>query len=241
MKIFVIGDIHGCSHALDTILEVIDLQPQDQLITLGDYIDRGPDSKGVIDRLILLYQKGQLIPLKGNHEMMLLTARDKEFNHSTWVNYFGKETLASYGIFSNPKISDIPEDHWDFIEKSCLNGWETQKHIFVHGNLDPNLPLDKQSDYRLFWEKFYQPTPHYSGKIMICGHTSQKDGLPLNIGHAICIDTWVYGEGWLTALEVNSGQIWQANQRGDKRTTNINKFRMSFDNLATLYRVKRTF
>ncbi len=76
---------------------------------------------------------------------------------------------------------------------------------------------------------------------MICGHTSQKDGLPLNIGYAMCIDTWVYGTGWLTALEVNSGQIWQANQKGETRITNINKYRMSFADLATLYRRKRQF
>ncbi|MGK7945153.1 MAG: metallophosphoesterase family protein [Microcystaceae cyanobacterium] len=241
MKTFVIGDIHGCLQALDTLLDTIKLCPQDQLITLGDYVDRGPNSREVIERLISLYQKGQLIPLKGNHEMMMLTARHKDFSQSDWVNYFGQETLASYGIFSDPQASDIPEEHWHFIEKSCLDGWETQDHIFVHANLDPHFPLAQQSDYQLFWEKFYQPIPHDSGKIMICGHTSQKDGLPLNIGYAMCIDTWVYGKGWLTALEVNSGQIWQANQKGETRMTDIYKYRMNFADLETLYRRKRKF
>jgi serine/threonine protein phosphatase 1 len=56
----------------------------------------------------------------------------------------------------------------------------------------------------------------------------------------MCIDTWPYSEGWLTCLEMNSGQLWQANQQGETRTGNINKFLVSFDELATLYRVKRT-
>jgi hypothetical protein len=69
-----------------------------------------------------------------------------------------------------------------------------------------------------FWrERFADPPPHQSGKIMVCGHTSQQSGLPRNIGHAVCIDTFVYGDGWLTCLDVANGQYWQANQKGETR------------------------
>ncbi|HEY9796072.1 MAG TPA: hypothetical protein V6D30_10555, partial [Leptolyngbyaceae cyanobacterium] len=66
--------------------------------------------------------------------------------------------------------------------------------------------------------------PHCSGKIMVCGHSSQKSGVPLNVGHAICIDTWVYGKGWLTCLDVTSGRVWQANQAGQQREAWIDQF-----------------
>jgi serine/threonine protein phosphatase 1 len=59
---------------------------------------------------------------------------------------------------------------------------------------------------------------------MVCGHTEQQSGVPLNVGHAVCLDTWVYGQGWLTCLDVASGQIWQANQRGQRRGSNLNDY-----------------
>lgn len=72
MRTFAIGDIHGCLTALDTLLLNIQLEPDDVLVTLGDYINRGPNSAGVLDRLLQIYLGGQLIPLLGNHEQMLL-------------------------------------------------------------------------------------------------------------------------------------------------------------------------
>jgi serine/threonine protein phosphatase 1 len=69
----------------------------------------------------------------------------------------------------------------------------------------------------LLWEKFGDPPPHISGKTMICGHTPQKSGRPKSVGHAVCLDTWVYGDGWLTCLDVERGNYWQANQRGEVR------------------------
>ncbi|MEM9538379.1 MAG: metallophosphoesterase family protein [Cyanobacteria bacterium P01_E01_bin.42] len=91
-----IGDIHGCAIAFDLLLDSIALQPEDTVITLGDYIDRGNDSKGVIDRLIALHKKGQLIPLKGNHEIMLLEARQSQEEERQWRKYGGEITLKSY-------------------------------------------------------------------------------------------------------------------------------------------------
>ncbi len=225
MRILAIGDIHGCSTAFDTLLSAVKPQSDDQIITLGDYIDRGPNSKGIINRLIALHTKGQLVALRGNHEVMMLAARSSRSEECNWRGRGGKETLASYSQSNKAgKLKDIPDRHWDFIENVCVDWYETDKHFFVHANAHPDLPLAEQPASMLFWEKFGNPAPHMSGKRMVCGHTSQKSGIPLNRGHAICIDTRVYSKGWLTCLDVTSGKIWQANQVGSVRTWWLNEF-----------------
>ncbi|MGK7927452.1 MAG: metallophosphoesterase family protein [Spirulina sp.] len=220
-----IGDIHGCSLALDLLLDAIALQPEDTLITLGDYIDRGNDSKGVLDRLISLHQTGQLIPLKGNHEIMLLEARQSLYEERHWRQSGGEKTLQSYvAPGQTATLENIPIEHFLFMEKTCCHFWETETHFFVHANVDPDIPLNAQSENILFWEKLRGSVAHYSGKIMVCGHTPQISGKPINFGRTICIDTWVYGEGWLTGLDVKSGRIWQSNQKGQTRSAWIDEF-----------------
>ena len=76
-RILAIGDIHGCSQALDTLLSLVKLGRDDLLVTLGDYVDRGPDSRGVIERLLSIFRREQLVALRGNHEIMMLQARDE--------------------------------------------------------------------------------------------------------------------------------------------------------------------
>ncbi|MDY7022420.1 MAG: metallophosphoesterase family protein [Cyanobacteriota bacterium] len=230
MRTLAIGDIHGCSIAFDTLMEAIQLKPTDRLITLGDYIDRGPDARGIIDSLIGLHDRGQLIAaLRGNHEIMMLEARRYSHRLEGWLSCGGRETLASYA--TSPKtrgrIEDVPDEHWHFIDEICRDWWETENHFYVHGNVNPNKPLSQQSSQDLFWTRFYHAQPHYSGKTMICGHTRQKNGHPISLGYAICIDTWVYGKGWLTCLDINSGQIWQANQKGQQRTAWIEDYSTS--------------
>ena len=215
MRTLAIGDIHGCATAFDLLLSIINLKPVDTVVTLGDYVDRGSNSKGVIDRLIEVQQRGHLIALRGNHEQMMIHARHDVSMESHWRESGGNATLASYG--DPGTMADVPAEHWDFIENQCLDYWENETHFFVHANVYSDLPLFDQPDYMLFWEKFNNPAPHISGKVMICGHTSQKSGLPINIGHAICVDTWAYGRGWLSCLDVKTGQLWQANQAGQQR------------------------
>ncbi len=225
MRYLAIGDIHGCSQALERLLAVVRPQPEDIIITLGDYLNKGPDSQGVIEKLIQLAQTHRLIPLKGNHEVQLLQARSHHFNYSNELEYLGIETLISYSLPTQEiSLANIPERHWEFLEHTCLDSWESDRHIFVHANLAPQLPLNRQSDWHLFWQKLNQPMPHYSGKTMICGHTSQKNGQPLNFGHAICIDTWACGRGWLTCLDVSGGQVWQTNQQGRVKHSRIEQF-----------------
>lgn len=216
MRILAIGDIHGCAIAFDTLLAAVELQPEDQIITLGDYVDRGPDSKGVIDRLIVLYDRGQLVALRGNHEQMMLNSR-VDGKISAWLRMGGNATLASYSVSDSLNLQYVPEKHWDFLENKCVNWYEIDTHFFVHADADPDLPLAEQPEYMLFWGLCDRSSTHFSGKTMVCGHDTQENGLPLNLGHAICLDTWPEGKGWLTCLDVKSGKLWQANQTGEQR------------------------
>src|SRR5205085_9807728 len=96
MRALAIGDIHGCLRALDTLLEQVDPQPADLRVTLGDYVDRGPDSNGVLDRMLALRQRCQHVALKGNHDLMMLAARQDQEQFSEWLKTGGQQTLASY-------------------------------------------------------------------------------------------------------------------------------------------------
>lgn len=213
MRTLAIGDIHGCRTALDHLLNVVNPLPGDTLITLGDYVDRGPDSKGVLDRLLELHAGEQLVPLRGNHELMMLAANERAQDMvGFWLECGGIETLASYG--PEAALEDIPELHWNFLKHRCVDWHETERHIFVHANLHPDWPLHEQASRDLHWEPLVANLhqPHISGKTMICGHTQQRSGKPLVLDRAICIDTWAYGNGWLTCLDVESGDWWQANE-----------------------------
>jgi serine/threonine protein phosphatase 1 len=221
MRTLAIGDIHGCLTALETLLDFAQVQSDDLIITLGDYVDRGPDSRGVIDLLISLGRQEQLVAIRGNHDFMMLEARRKNSARDTWLALGGDATLKSYS--KKASLKDVPDEHWQFLEHTCVNYYETPTHIFVHAGLWPELPLGEQPEFVLFYERFHNPAPHMSGKIVICGHTNQKSGLPRDEGHAICIDTRVYKGGWLTCLDAQSGQFWQANQKGQTRQMRLDE------------------
>ncbi len=215
MRYLAIGDIHGCFTALTTLAVFVPFRPDDVLITLGDYVDRGPDSYAVLDWLVAARQRGNLVALRGNHELMMLQARESKESLRSWLECGGDATLASYSPLGDAGLLvDVPDTHWQFLEGG-LSAWhEIPTHFFVHANAYPDCPLGEQPDFMLYWESFADPPPHESGKVMVCGHTPQKLGQPRNIGHAVCIDTWAYGRGWLTCLDVASGHYWQANQNG---------------------------
>jgi serine/threonine protein phosphatase 1 len=217
VRYLAIGDIHGCFTALTTLAEFVPFHVEDTLITLGDHVDRGPDTRSVIDWLIAWREKGNLVALRGNHEVMMLAARVHPTEVKNWLGCGGDAALASYFPFPDgERLADIPEAHWRFLN-STGRTFQTATHFFVHANALPDYPLDEQPDYMLYWEFFNDPPPHQSGKIMVCGHTPQKAGVPRNIGHAVCIDTGPYRGGWLTCLDVGSGRYWQANQQGETR------------------------
>lgn len=219
MRTLAIGDVHGCLTALDLMLELVEPAREDRLVFLGDYVDRGPNSCGVIDRILELRKKYDVICLIGNHEIMMRSAQHDYLMYESWLRYGGKEALASYphDIGDDEPLERVPQRHWQFLDEVCLPYFEDDSHIFVHGNVLPNLPLAKQEEEILYWDKFTNRGPHVSGKRVICGHTSQKSGWPLDVGHSVVIDTWVYGEGWLTCLDVNKGHFWQTNQAKGQR------------------------
>ena len=216
-RILAVGDVHGCLTSLDTLLDFVKLQPDDTLIFLGDYVDRGPDSRGVIERLIELSARDNIVFLRGNHDLWMENARENRQWFVSWLHrgVGGVQTLESYGDFKN-----IPLSHWNFFD-NLVEYYETETEIFVHGAVDAQLELSDQHQQVLLWERVDNQAPHFSGKRVICGHTSQKSGLPLDRSHAVCIDTFCHGGGWLSALDVTTNRVWQANEAGETRMLDL--------------------
>lgn len=222
MRTLAIGDIHGCFTALTILEREMAFTDEDLITCVGDYVDRGPDSKAVIDWLIERRRRGgKLVALQGNHEQMMLWSRFDSVSQKSWMSSFvgGDATLRSYGTEECPgRLVDVPDAHWDFIVNHAMRYHETETHIFVHASVVPDVAMDEQKDETLFWERFAPLPPHCSGKPVICGHTAQHNGVPAVATHGICIDTWAHGGGWLTCLNVATGEYGQANQAGEFRT-----------------------
>lgn len=212
-RVIALGDIHGCVHALDAILAVIEPGPQDLIVCLGDFVDQGRDTKAVIQTLLDLRKRTNLVAIEGNHEEMLAAALENEKQRRYWEMAGGIQTLNSYRYAGS--LRDIPGEHWEFI-LSAADYFQTSTHIFTHANYEPNLPLHEHATYTLRWSLLdpKNAKPHFSGKTAIVGHTEQRSGDILDLGFVKCIDTYCYGSGWLTALEVKTGQIWQASRWG---------------------------
>src|SRR5262249_39088483 len=149
-------------------------------------------------------------------------ARTSRDERNFWLACGGQATLLSYGRNGRSgTLADVPDRHWEFIETACVKWHETPTHLIVHAGAFPDRPLDQQPARILFWESVEAYGPHGSGKVVVCGHTQQRSGVPLDLGHAVCIDTWAYGDGWLTCLDVATGRAWQADQRGRRRSGQI--------------------
>ena len=141
MRVLAIGDVHGCSFLLDDLLAWVAPAADDTVVTLGDYVDRGPDSRGVLDRLVRMKREGKrLVCLRGNHELMMLDARGGDRGATAdWLSVGGLQTLGSYGPSPGRTgtLVDVPAEHWDFLEYNLLDYFETGTHIFVHAGLSP--------------------------------------------------------------------------------------------------------
>lgn len=207
-----IGDIHGCSIALQSLINTIDPQPEDLIIPLGDYVNRGIDSKGVLDQLLELGDRCQLIPILGNHDQMMLHSKDGRSGFRFWFKSGGDTVLDSYGTTS--QLDLIPSSHFQFL-KSCRPYFETDTHVFIHANYKPEVPLEELDNKTMRWlslRDYEPPKRHCSGKTFVVGHTPQPE--ILDLGFLIGIDTGVCKGGWLTALDVKSGKIWQVDEDG---------------------------
>lgn len=218
-RIFAIGDIHGYLKNLDCLLDIIQPGANDLVVTLGDLVDRGPDSKGVIERLLEIQDSTMLVPLCGNHDIMFSQNIKRQEADPFWLGMGGKETLESFGIDpDDPDYSLMDPKIPDFLTRDLLPFFEHEKTICVHATLSPFRPLLFQTDDELFWNKLDPLVPpHPSGKIVVCGHTRQVSGEPLWLGHLLCLDTNVYDGGWLTACDLMTLEYWQVNSEGTTR------------------------
>ena len=220
MRVLAIGDIHGCLGPLDDLLAWVKPEPDDVLVTLGDYVDRGPDTRGVLNRLIELKKSRPVVCLRGNHEIMMLDAyRGGRSEKKMWLSVGGVQALDSYGPAPGKSgtLEDVPPEHWHFLEHKLLPYYESELFIFVHAGVLCGFDLDDQPDYTLYWDFLGDAMRHYSKKTVICGHTSQKSGVPKVVPGAVCIDTYAHGGGWLTCLDAISGRYWQVDMFGRKR------------------------
>lgn len=212
-RLIAIGDIHGYNVPLQTLMRAIEPTADDIIVALGDYVDRGPDSKGVIDTLIHWGQKTQVVALMGNHEEMMLDVVRGIEPHHAWLKFGGIETLDSYHF--NGDLDFLPPDHLAFFE-SLGDYFVHDDFFFTHAAYDPHVALDAQSVEMLRWYSLRDGIPerHVSGRVAVVGHTAHPDAQIVDVGHLICLDTKCYGGGLLTAMELPSKRVWQSTPEG---------------------------
>jgi len=214
----VIGDVHGCGKALRSLIAALKVRPDDELIFVGDYIDRGPNSRDVIDQLIELQQQCRVIALRGNHEVMLQAVAMCGMDPATWMRSGGKATVTSYG----GSIHKIPSRHLDFFQ-GLQRFYETETEIFVHAMYNPLQPVAEQDEELTYWQHLPNPLPmpHVSGKRVYVGHTPQANGEILRRDHLIGVDTYCFGGGFLTAVNLDTQEIVQTSRHGHVRRVPI--------------------
>jgi len=201
-KTFVIGDIHGCHGALIKLLGQLAVDPrEDCVIFLGDYIDRGPDSKAVVDEVLRLRkQLRHCITLMGNHEEMLLRFLAGH-ERQLFPRVGGRETLASYGVhepYDRHALRKIPDEHCRFFEE-LLTCWEDDNYIYVHAGLQPGVHLSQQPREWLLWAREdYLGSDYDFGKPVVSGHTPCRQ--PRVEKNKLIIDTGAVYGGRLTCL-----------------------------------------
>ncbi len=171
MRRIVISDIHGCEQTFRALLKKIKLEKSDLLFLGGDYIDRGPSSKGVLDTIIELREQGyQLRCIKGNHEIMMQTARNDDHLYNQWSYNGGYQTMRSFGV---QNINAISDKYWKFLEQ--LNHYiEDDAYIFVHAGLNFECEDPFEDDHAMLWIRDWYPKIDYSwlgNRTIIHGHT----------------------------------------------------------------------
>jgi len=230
-RIYCIGDIHGRDDLLQLLHDQIAADAATyrglkQIVYLGDYIDRGPASRQVVDRLISQTPVGfEPIYLRGNHEQALLDFLQDARRMATWLNWGGKETLNSYGVLLPPNLAPehiellgrqlaqrIPETHLKFYD-GLLPDHAVGDYYFVHAGIRPGVALHKQELGDKLWirEDFTRSQEQHPA-VVVHGHsiTAQAEMLPNRIG----IDTGAFYTGVLTALvlEENSQRLLQTSK-----------------------------
>ena len=201
-KIFVIGDVHGCLEMLKRLIDKIEWNPaNDRLIFIGDYIDRGENSKGVIDFILKLKEDSTLIQcLIGNHEQMFLDYLSGVDHQSSLLNG-GFSTLQSYEEVRRSQDDPlIPSSHLDFFS-TLLPMIELEQYYIVHAGFRPHIRIEDQDQNDMIWirEEFIYSDYDF-GKVVIFGHTPFNS--PLVMKNKIGIDTGAVFGNYLTCLEL---------------------------------------
>jgi serine/threonine protein phosphatase 1 len=201
MRTYAVGDIHGCLGQLEQLIRVCeqDTEPvQKRFVFLGDYIDRGSASRGVLDLLIKMQSEGQgeVICLMGNHEQLALAALEDPEAELHWYDNGGLETLRSYRIASP---ADLPPGHVNFL-RSLPTHFDDGLRYFAHAGVHPSRPLQHQNPHDLLWirEPFLSFDGEH-GRLVVHGHTPLRDGRPDQRANRLNIDTGAVFGGPLTA------------------------------------------
>ncbi len=224
-RTLVVGDIHGKLGLFDSLLEKSGYQPdQDRLILIGDLVDRGEDSRGVVSRAIELKQRSpnNVVVIRGNHEAMMLAAlRDPECEQAElWFFNGGVQTLQSY--MDEQGNMDVPDDHLDFLDS--LPTWFEDDHaIYVHASLaEPERgkfqhPSEASENPELYWARNRHFFAEYKGKTVVFGHTitgmafGEKEKVWIR-DSLICVDTGAYLTGVLSAIELPSRVVFSVSE-----------------------------
>jgi serine/threonine protein phosphatase 1 len=223
MRLYTIGDIHGCAALLDRLHARIEADAasyvgEKRIIYLGDYVDRGPDSRGVIDRLIGSVPKGfSARYVKGNHDQALLDfLRDAEA-YRTWRSYGAPETLLSYDVrpplfdssekFEEARIAlaaQLPPAHLAFL-RALESAVVVGDYAFVHAGIRPGTNIEDQSDQDLLWirDEFLACTSAHE-KVVVHGHTPIS--APIRLHNRIGLDTGAYATGILSCAVLEGAE-----------------------------------
>ncbi len=193
-----IADVHGHGTALDALLGYMELTATDRVTFLGDLVDGGSDSRGVLDRVMSMGAQAQTV--LGNHESMLLAAMTDDDVARHWLRYGGDRTLASFGV---ARAEQIPKRYRQWLLSLPL--WiEEANYVFVHAGVDPKLPLADQTEQTLLWQHHNDPQPLSSGKTLVTGHRPRSQ--PVLLDHHLSLDTGIACGGLLTAIELP--EVW---------------------------------
>ena len=202
VRYIAITDIHGELEKLEKVLSKIETRPDDIFVFMGDYIDRGPDSRGVVNKVIEISQQFKTITLIGSHEYALLHAKQDEYYNFLFWNYGGPATVKSYG----GNFDNILETHGNFF-RALEFYYLTDKYLFVHAGIDPQYSLEEQVETDLVYIRsaFYNKKHHLPQKI-IFGHT--EFNMPFVQDDKICIDLGCgkYKNAKLCALILDNGR-----------------------------------
>ena len=194
---FVIPDIHGRLDLLDRGLGEIAARSNgenDTVVTIGDYVDKGPASRGVIERLMSgVGDRFVLVTLKGNHDAMMVDALKDHSKMKDWLAKGGDEALASYGS----DAAGVPQSHLDWLDRLQLFHVDVHR-LYVHAGVDPEAPLDRQREETLLWKRYPKGHPEgFGGLHVVHGHDNDPDG-PLLFEGRTNLDTLAWRTGRLT-------------------------------------------